>query len=198
MAKASSATGATRAWVTASGCIEVALRTPRGGLAASRFCKTALGRERYAEAMPELYTRYSLDIAASTSAVWAALTDPALTKQYLYGCEALTDWKVGSPLAWRGEHEGQPMIFVTGRVVAFEPNVRLAYTTFDPNGGYPDLPENHLTVTCLLQPAENGGTRLDWSQGDFARVPAGERRFADASQGGDSVLRALKTVAERL
>ncbi len=146
--------------------------------------------------MRELYTRYTLDLAATPRQVFAALTEPEKTKQYLFGCEAVTDWKPGSPLHWRGVHEGRSMVFVVGHVVAFEPGRRLTYTTFDPNGGLPDVPANYLEVDCRLTPS-GAGTRLDWSQGNFATVANGEARFAEASSGGDAVLRALKAVAER-
>ncbi len=164
----------------------------------SRFCKTRGERGGYTLDMHELYTRYSLDVAASPQALWAVLTEPKFTRQYLFGCEAITDWKVGSALLWRGQHEGKSMDFVTGHVVAFEPGQVLAYTTFDPHGGLADVPGNYVTVRCVLTALPAGGTRLDWSQGDFAKVQNGEARFADASKGGDGVLTQLKALAEAL
>ena len=146
--------------------------------------------------MSELFTRYTIDIAASPEAVWAMLTDPKLTKEYMFGCEAISDWKVGSTLLWRGELEGRPIVFVTGRVVTFEPHSLLAYTTFDPNGGLADVPSNHLTMTCRLTPMATG-TRLELAQGDFAKVENGQARYADATKGGDGLLEKMKQVAER-
>ena len=144
--------------------------------------------------MSELFTRYSIDICAPPAAVWKMLTDPALTRQYMFGCEALSDWKVGSRLIWRGELEGKPMVFVTGRVVTWEPHAVLAYTTFDPNGGMADVPENHVTMTCALAPL-GAGTRLSLSQGDFAKAENGQKRFEDSSR-DDGFLVKLKAVAE--
>lgn len=147
--------------------------------------------------MNELYTHETIDIAARPEAVWKVLTDPAITPQYMFGCEAISDWKVGSPLLWRGLLEGKPMVFVTGTVVTFEPCTLLEYTTFDPNGGLRDVPENHVTMTCRLTPMPGGLTRLEFRQGDFAKVEQGERRFAD-SQGGGQILVKLKAIAEAL
>ena len=147
--------------------------------------------------MNELFTRYTIDIAAAPQAVWAMLTDPKLTKEYMFGCEAISDWKIGGPLIWRGELEGKPMVFVTGRVVSFEPHSLLAYTTFDPNGGLADVPSNHVTMTCRLTVISPTITRLELSQGDFAKVENGPARFADASQGGNGLLEKMKQVAER-
>lgn len=47
-------------------------------------------------------------IHAPVDAVWRALTEPELVKQYLYGTQVETDWQVGSPITWRGEWKGQP------------------------------------------------------------------------------------------
>jgi uncharacterized protein YndB with AHSA1/START domain len=149
--------------------------------------------------MSELFTRYSIDISAPPTAVWKMLTDPSLTKQYMFGCEALSDWKVGSPLIWRGALEGKPMVFVTGRVVTWEPHAVLAYTTFDPNAGLPDVPSNHLTMTCRLTPLPGGVTRLELAQGDFSQVQNGAARYADAIKGGgDGLLEKMKQVAEQV
>ncbi len=46
-------------------------------------------------------------INASSSRVWEALTDPKLIKQYLFGTEVSTDWKVGSPITYRGVWNGR-------------------------------------------------------------------------------------------
>jgi uncharacterized protein YndB with AHSA1/START domain len=147
--------------------------------------------------MSELYTRDSIEIEASPTAVWRTLTEPALTRLYLFGCAAVSDWKPGSRLDWRGSWEGEERVFVTGRVVTWEPGRLLQYTTFDPHGGLEDRPENHVTLTARLTP-RGGGTLLELSQGDFAKVEGGERRFRDASQGSDGLLEKLKRVAESL
>jgi uncharacterized protein YndB with AHSA1/START domain len=74
----------------------------------------------------------SILIDAPSTAVWNALVNPLETKKYMFDCETVSDWRPGSPLLWRGEYEGQPMVFVKGNVVSIAPGKHLAYTVFDP------------------------------------------------------------------
>ena len=53
--------------------------------------------------MGELIVKKSIKINSSASKVWQVLTNPELTKQYMFGCEIISDWKVGSPVIWRGQ-----------------------------------------------------------------------------------------------
>lgn len=147
--------------------------------------------------MNELFTRQVIDIDAPPRAVWQMLTDPAQTKRYMFGCEARSDWKIGSTLHWVGEHQGKAVTFVVGHVVTFEPGALLRYTTFDPLGALEDAPRNYLTLTAQLTPTARG-TRLELSQGDFAKVDKGTERYEHSRQGGDSILHAMKAIAEEL
>ncbi|GAB3642236.1 SRPBCC domain-containing protein [Spirosoma arcticum] len=146
----------------------------------------------------QLVIQNSITIDALPAVVWDALTNPEQTKQYMYGCEAVTDWNVGSPLLWRGTHEGQEMVFVKGYVVAIEPEKFLSYTTIDPNSTIDDTSENYLTVTYDLA-VEQGQTVLTVTQGDYTTVAEGARRYQEAvAEGGwASILLAIKTVIEQ-
>src|SRR6188474_709252 len=98
-----------------------------------------------------LFVKNSIAIDASPAKVWDALINPEQTKKYMFGCETVSDWKIGSPLLWRGNYEGQDMIFVKGNIVDIQPEKLLSYTTIDPNNAeVPDIPENYLTVTYKL------------------------------------------------
>jgi uncharacterized protein YndB with AHSA1/START domain len=132
----------------------------------------------------ELFIRNTITVQASPAVVWDMLTKPEQTKQYMFGCETVSDWKVGSPLLWRGVHEGKPVDFVKGSIVKLEPNRLLVYTVFDPFSTMPDIPENYLTITYTLTP-ENGATRLDVSQGDYNKVAEGERRYQESNANGE-------------
>ncbi len=132
----------------------------------------------------ELIIENSISIAASVSKVWDALTNPEQTKKYMFGCEALSDWKTGSPLLWQAHYEDKEVVFVKGFIVGIEPNKLLVYTTFDPHSTIEDIPENYLTVTYRLS-ENNGGTLFTVTQGNYATVAEGDRRYTEAYNGGE-------------
>lgn len=112
----------------------------------------------------------STTIHAPASLVWQALTDPVLIKQYLFGTEVTTDWKVGSPITYRGEWQGKPYVD-KGQVLEIEPGKLLVSTFFSGNSGLPDVPDNYQTVryelssrgdeTELTIKQDNNATRED-------------------------------------
>ena len=131
-----------------------------------------------------LIIKNSITIDAPASKVWNALVNPEQTKKYMFGCEAISDWRKGSQLLWKGQHEGKEMVFVKGSIVDIQPERYLAYTVIDPNSTIEDIPENYLTVTYELKP-ENGKTAFTVTQGDYATVAEGERRFKESSNNGE-------------
>ncbi|MCU0325378.1 MAG: SRPBCC domain-containing protein, partial [Spirosomaceae bacterium] len=131
-----------------------------------------------------LIVKNEIVINANAAKVWDALVNPAQTKKYMFGCETVSDWQVGSKLDWRGNYEGQEMVFVTGRIINIISERLLAYTTFDPNGMIEDILENHTTVTYSLESAENL-TLLRVTQGDFSTVADGQRRFEEVYNNGE-------------
>lgn len=138
-------------------------------------------------------------INAPAAKVWDILTNPLQTKKYMFGCEVITDWQPGSPIDWKGSWEGKEMVFVKGTVKAVEPGKLAAYTTIDPNNpAIADVPENHLTVTYYLT-EQNGNTLLKVTQGDYATVADGQRRYEESYNNGEGwnpILRAIRDIAE--
>jgi uncharacterized protein YndB with AHSA1/START domain len=149
--------------------------------------------------MKPLYVKNNITINAPVAEVWDALINPEKTKQYMFGCETVSDWKKGSTLLWKGTYEGKEMIFVKGTIEQIEPGKLLIYTAIDPNSGIDDTSENYLTVTYTLA-AENGHTILNVSQGDYSKVAEGERRFKETSNNGEGwnpILAEIKKLVEK-
>ena len=139
----------------------------------------------------------SITINAPAEKVWDALVNPEQTKKYMFGCETVSDWKPGSELLWKGNYEGNDMVFVKGKVVEINPGKFLSYTTIDPNSGIADIPANYLTVTYDLK-EENGQTVLTATQGDYSAVGDGEKRFKETLDGGgwQPILEEIKKMLE--
>jgi uncharacterized protein YndB with AHSA1/START domain len=145
-----------------------------------------------------LIVKNSITIHAPAAKVWNALTNPAETKKYMFGCEALSDWKEGSPLIWKGNFNGVELVAVKGTILKIRPGSYLEYTVIDPNNPkIPDLPENYLTVTCELV-EQDGITTLTTTQGDYSTVAEGADRYKHTVDGGgwDPILQAIKAQVE--
>ncbi|TAK77914.1 MAG: SRPBCC domain-containing protein [Dehalococcoidia bacterium] len=132
----------------------------------------------------------SVEIAAPVGRVWAALTDPTLVKQYFFGTELDTDWKVGGRIVFRGVWEGKTYED-GGTVLAFEPQQRLAYTYWSNFSGLPDTEENRQRVEQRVR-EHNGKTTVTISQDN---VPDEESR-EHSSANWAMVLGQLKTLVE--
>jgi len=87
-----------------------------------------------------------ITIGASAAAVWDALTNPKLIKQYLFGTDCRSDWKVGSPITYSGTWEGKPYQD-KGTILELVPNKLFKSTYWSSFSGKPDVPENYNTVT---------------------------------------------------
>ncbi len=142
----------------------------------------------------ELVIKRSIDIKAPASKVWETLTDPEHTKKYMFGCEVISDWKIGSPIEWKGASDG--VVYVKGKLLALDEEKLFKFTVFDPNSGIDDVPSNYTTVSMVLTPGD-GLTTLSVMQGDFSGMINGESRFIDAETGWDLALPKLKEAAEK-
>ena len=99
--------------------------------------------------------KVSTTIHAPASKVWDAITKPELIKQYLFGTDVISDWKVGSSIIYKGEWEGKPFED-KGTILEMEPRKSLVSTHWSPMSGVPDTPENYHKVSYQL--LEKDGT----------------------------------------
>lgn len=89
-------------------------------------------------------------IQAPVAAVWNALTNPSVVKQYFFGTELVTSWQVGEPIIFQGEWEGKAYQD-KGTVLEFVPNRRLAFSYLSSWSGQEDDPANYLRVAYELE-----------------------------------------------
>jgi uncharacterized protein YndB with AHSA1/START domain len=145
-----------------------------------------------------LIVKNTIEINAPAAKVWDALVNPDQTKKYMFGCETVSDWEVGSPLLWQMDYEGKDFVAVKGEIVNIKPNEFLIYTVIDPNSSMPDISENYLTVAYALTEA-NGKTTLTVTQSGFDGAADGEKRYKDVYNNGEGwnpILLQIKALLE--
>src|SRR4051812_7521444 len=101
-------------------------------------------------------------IQAPAAKVWEALTTPASIKQYFFGTDAVSDWKVGSPLLFKGVWEGKEYTD-KGTILRSVPEKLFQYTYFSSFSGLKDSPENYANVSYELD-GDDGQTTLTVKQ----------------------------------
>jgi uncharacterized protein YndB with AHSA1/START domain len=138
----------------------------------------------------DLDLRTEIVIDATVDEVWKALTDPDLIRQWFFGVDTETDWKVGSRLVHRGVYQGKPYED-KGTILRFEPPRFLVHTHWSDQSGKPDLPENYQEVTWALAPMV-GGTQLTVTE---RNLPS-EKAKAASEQGWQGALQGLKKLLE--
>jgi uncharacterized protein YndB with AHSA1/START domain len=133
----------------------------------------------------------SIIIKSTKPKIWKALTDPAIIKEYLFGTETITDWKVGSDLIFQGEWQGQSYKD-KGHILEIIPEELLSYDYWSAFSGMEDLPENYATITYTLTDEEDG-IRLNIRQQGFANEDA----WKHSENGWMEVLGKIKTIVEQ-
>ncbi len=133
----------------------------------------------------------SIHIQAPATKVWEALTTPAIIKQYFFGTDAISDWKAGSPLIFRGEWEGKHYED-KGTILSVVPNKLFRYEYWSSMSGIEDKPENYVIVTYALT-EKNDSTILAVTQ---ENIPD-EKMRKHSEENWKKVLEALKNLLEK-
>ena len=140
--------------------------------------------------MTDVALQVSTVIDAPVTKVWEALTTPEIIKQYFFGTNTITDWKVGSPLIFKGEWQGKSYED-KGTILDIKPGKLLRYDYWSSMSGIEDKPENYVIVTYELSPDEKG-TTLTVSQ---ENIPD-EKMKEHSEQNWKTVLKNLKDLLE--
>jgi uncharacterized protein YndB with AHSA1/START domain len=132
-----------------------------------------------------------VEINAPIASVWDALVNPESIKQYMFGTNAVSDWKEGAPIVWKGEWQGKPYED-KGVILKLKPQRVLQYSHFSPLTGQPDVPENYHTVTIELSP-NGAGTIVTLSQDNNAT----EEERQHSEQNWDMMLASLQRFLQK-
>jgi len=109
----------------------------------------------------------SIEIHSTAEEVWNALTNPEKIKAYLFGTETITDWKIGSPIIFQGEYDGNKYID-KGNVLENKRNESLKYNYWSGFSGLEDKLDNYSIVTYHIENASDNQVKLTWTQEGFA------------------------------
>jgi uncharacterized protein YndB with AHSA1/START domain len=139
----------------------------------------------------DLIVSKSVDVNAKPSKVWNALTNPKIIKEYLFGTETITDWKVGGEIIFQGGYDGHKYKD-KGVVRENILNELLSYSYWSGFSGLEDKPENYSLVTYSLTHSNNI-TKLTWTQKGFAN----EEGRKHLESGMDEFLANIKKIVER-
>jgi uncharacterized protein YndB with AHSA1/START domain len=141
--------------------------------------------------MSDLGATSSVTINLAAEKVWEALTTPELIKQWFFGVDTETDWKVGSPLVHKGEWQGKPYED-KGEILGIEPPKLLVHSHWSGVSGLPDSPQNYQEVTWALS-ERDGVTELTITE---RNLPSEEAK-AMSEQGWKTALNSLKEMLEK-
>ena len=138
-----------------------------------------------------VYTTY---IETSAEQLWQALTDGDFTERYWFGHRVASDWEIGSPYKFtkpgadaQCAASGQASSKIAGKVLAFDPPKRLAYSWDSLQRG-----ERPSRVTFDLEP-RGKVIKLTVTHDGFDE---GSKMFTDISGGWPMVLASLKSLLE--
>lgn len=127
---------------------------------------------------------------APAAKVWQGLTDPKIVKQYFFGTDLKSDWKIGGPITFSGEWEGHK--YQDGGIILdIDPPKYLKYTYWSSMSGTEDKPENYNNITYELT-EDNGITTLTVTQDGVKNMEAAEH----SQQNWMSVFEGLKKIIE--
>ncbi|HUL02803.1 MAG TPA: SRPBCC family protein [Gemmatimonadales bacterium] len=139
----------------------------------------------------DLIAQAAIQIDASISRVWDALTTPSLIEQYMFGTHVESAWRKGAPITWSGEWKGRAYKD-KGIILDIVPPRLLEYTHFSPLAGLPDIPANYHTVTIELTGDANR-TKVALSQDNNTT----EEARAHSQENWRAMLAAMKALLEK-
>lgn len=134
--------------------------------------------------------KVKININAPIDKVWESLTKPEIIKQYFFGTNTTTNWKVGSPIKFTGEWKGNSYED-KGTILDMKPNKLIKYSYWSSMSGIEDNPENYVIITYELS-GEDNNVNLTISQ---ENIPD-EKTKEHSVENWKKVMNGLKNLVE--
>jgi uncharacterized protein YndB with AHSA1/START domain len=104
----------------------------------------------------------SIEIKTDPYRLWDVVTNPDKIKLYT-GSDTITDWKVGSPILWEGQH-GDFKYQNKGKVLENNPGYLLKFLYWSGLGGDSDTIENYSVITYQLEKLHAGKMKFTYTR----------------------------------
>ena len=130
-------------------------------------------------------------IDSTAEKVWDFLVNPEKIKIYLFGTETLSDWKIGSPIIFQGEYNGQ-LYKDKGNVLENVNHKILKYNYWSGFSGLEDRPDNYSIVTYEIENLSEARVKFTWTQEGFAN----EESLKHSENGLNGMLEQIKKLVE--
>jgi uncharacterized protein YndB with AHSA1/START domain len=133
---------------------------------------------------------YVTYIKTSAEKLWAALTKPEFTKQYWFGIQFKTDWRVGSKF---DASDDDKHLGISGKILEYDAPRRLSYG-FIPMQAKPGMCEHDSPSRVVLELEPTGDhVKLTVTHDQFNE---GSKLLESISTGWPLVLSGLKSLLE--
>ena len=132
-----------------------------------------------------------ININAPAAKVWNAVTNPEIIKQWLFGTNVTSDWKVGSTILFTGTYQGQEYRD-KGNILQFEKEKIFQYDYWSGFSGLPDSKENY-SIICFELSSASGGTQLTLTHSHFPT----ELGYEHSDKNWDATLNLMKGIIEK-
>lgn len=127
-----------------------------------------------------------VEINAPVENVWRVFTEPAITRQM--GGEYATDWKVGSDFGWKGP---DGTMYTYGKILQVEPERLIQHNLFD-------MEDKNTLLSVITYRFKGDGATTILSAREELHGEMPDDALAEASEGWDYALQAVKVTAEKL
>ncbi len=132
---------------------------------------------------------YVVYIRTTPAKLWAAITQPELTRRFFFGTDVKSAFTAGAPIEYSlKDPSGRTIVPVTGEVLECDQPRRLVHTF-----RFPHLPDAPTRVTYEIEPAGEGVVRLTLTHDGFdGETPT----WKEVGGGWPRVVSSLKSLLE--